>query len=279
MNRDPNAKLVLLKTAPFARFKNEVEALNLCQGHKSVRQLLDVTDSPQSMVLEFLDKNLYEASCEQQLNRQDIKRAGKAALEDVKPNNFLVNLGSGKSRFNEIKLGDLGDSVPEDVSTNTGQHMIGAPIYRAPEVMLNVRWTTAVDIWSLGATVSLFVTTLNVSLYAMKLTCYLLRRHIFVPDEVKPDDDRFPFLILMLQIKYFGPFPEKFFQLLDDEAAQVLRYISEQCNGTTNMFSQANSETINPEDRDFICYLMRPDPRDRPSSKEALAHPWLKDVC
>lgn len=83
VNRDPNAKFVLIKTAPLARFNNEVEALNLCQGHKSVRQLLDVTDSPQSMVLEFLDKNLYEASCEQQLNRQDIKRAGKAALEGL----------------------------------------------------------------------------------------------------------------------------------------------------------------------------------------------------
>ncbi|KAL9028602.1 MAG: hypothetical protein Q9196_003062 [Gyalolechia fulgens] len=208
------------------------------------------------MVVELLDKNLYQASCEQRLDRLDIKRAGKVALEglsllhgkkrahtDVKPDNLLVNLGSGHVRFSEIKLGDLGDSVAEDDPTNTGQHIIGAPIYRAPE-----------------------------------LICYLLRRHIFVPDGTEPDDDRFPFFVLMLQIKYFGPFPETFFQLLDEEGAQVLRHLSEQCNGTTDVFSQASSETISPEDKDFICYLMRLDPRDRPSSKEALTHSWFKDI-
>jgi serine/threonine protein kinase len=56
-----------------------------------------------------------------------------------------------------LNLSDLGDSVPEDISTNNGQHIISAPVYRAPEVMLNVRWTRAVDIWSLGATVRDFI--------------------------------------------------------------------------------------------------------------------------
>ncbi|KAI9845009.1 MAG: hypothetical protein M1837_005153 [Sclerophora amabilis] len=273
--RDPEEKVVLIKTAPLPRFNNEVEALELCRGQKSIRQLLDVTESPRSMVLEFLDTNLYSASGEQQLERQDVKRAIKAALEglavlhhdrrahtDMKPDNLLANRGSGESRFGDIKLGDLGDSVSEDVSTNTGQHIISAPIYRAPEVMLNIRWTTAVDIWSLGAT----------------LICYLLRRHIFVPRDVEPGDERFPFLVLMLQTKYFGPFPEKFFQLLDDEGAAVLRYVLNECDGETEIFSKAGPEKISREDKDFICYLMRPDPRDRPSSIEALRHPWLEDV-
>ncbi|MCJ1309219.1 hypothetical protein MMC25_002876 [Agyrium rufum] len=184
--RDPDEKIVLVKTAPWPRLKNEIEALELCRGNKYVRQLLDVADSPQSLVLEYLDKNLYEASCEQQLGRQDVKRVAKAALEglmvlhdnrrahtgqsraciladshqistkkngclDIKPDNLLANLGTGEFRFGDIKLADLGDSVPEDISTNTGQHIISAPIYRAPEVMPNVRWTTAVDICSLGA--------------------------------------------------------------------------------------------------------------------------------
>ncbi len=265
------------------------------------------------MVLEFLDKNLYEASCEQQLERQDVKRAVKSALEaltvlhnnkrahtgqsqvtilvnyfyistkgdditDIKPDNLLANFGSGKSQFGDIKLGDLGDSVSEDVSTNTGQHIISAPIYRAPEVMLNVPWTTAVDIWSLGATVSALILTLNACLLIIKAICYLLRRHIFVPNDVGPGDEGFPFLVLMLQNKYFGPFPEKFYQLLDDEGAEVLRYVSNECNGDTGLFSKASPEKIRPEDKDFICYLMRPDPRDRPSSDEALTHPWFKDV-
>jgi len=73
---------------------------------------------------------------------------------DIKPDNILVNEHNGNARSGTIQLGDLGDSVPEDVDTNNGEHIISAPIYRAPEVMLNARWTVAVDIWSLGATVS-----------------------------------------------------------------------------------------------------------------------------
>ena len=36
--------------------------------------------------------------------------------------------------------------------------------------------------------------------------------------------------------------------------------------------------TLTPDDKDFILYLMRPDPRDRPSAIDALMQPWLKSV-
>jgi casein kinase II subunit alpha len=73
---------------------------------------------------------------------------------DIKPNNIFANNSTGSARFGTIQLGDFRDSVPCEIATNNGDHIIGAPIYRAPEVMLNVRWTVAVDIWSLGATAS-----------------------------------------------------------------------------------------------------------------------------
>ena len=76
-------------------------------------------------------------------------------MVDIKPNNVLANNGTGYDRFDTIKLGDLGDSTAWNTATNDGGHIIGAPIYRAPEVMLNIPWTAAVDIWSLGATVRL----------------------------------------------------------------------------------------------------------------------------
>jgi casein kinase II subunit alpha len=145
--------------------------------------MVDVVDHPHSLVLEFLDKSLYEASCERRLERHDIKRAIRTVLDalaflhahkrahtgqkwasspwtdgrcitDIKPNNILANNGTGTARFGTIELGDFGDSVPWEIATNNGHHIMSAPIYRAPEVMLNARWTAAVDIWSLGATVS-----------------------------------------------------------------------------------------------------------------------------
>jgi len=173
---DPNSHVVLIKTAPPTRLENEIEALKLCRGHKSVRQLVDISDNPQSLVLEYLDKTLYDASCALdglavlhahkrahtgQYRAIALRRSSSSYLypwgADIKPDNILANNNTGNARFGTIQLGDLGDSVSEDANTNNGEHIISAPIYRAPEVMLNARWSVTVDIWSLGATVSSIV--------------------------------------------------------------------------------------------------------------------------
>jgi casein kinase II subunit alpha len=145
--------------------------------------------------------------------------------------------------------------------------------------MLNVKWTSAVDIWSLGATVRPLCLALTYRMHLLsskQAICYLLRRHIFVPNGLEPDDEHFALAVLMLQNKYFGPFPGNFFQLLDDEGAAVLRYVLKECGEQTDLFSKA--APLDVEDKDFICYLMKPDPRDRPSASEALSHEWLKEV-
>lgn len=68
---------------------------------------------------------------------------------DVKPDNILAKYG-------QYRLGDLGDSARADVLSNSGEHIIGPAILRAPEVSLGVPWTTKADIWAFGATVSGF---------------------------------------------------------------------------------------------------------------------------
>lgn len=88
------------------------------------------------------------------------KRHGQT---DVKPDNILVNYSvdnSSESRFRGVALGDCGDvhrvdlnADPRDMFKEDGQ-IIGAAIFRSPEAMLNLRWGTATDIWSLGTTVS-----------------------------------------------------------------------------------------------------------------------------
>ena len=99
-----------------------------------------------------------------------------------------------------------------------------------------------------------------------------------MPHGLEPRDEHFALAVLVLQNKYFGPFPEKFFQLLDDEGAAILRYVLDKCGEETQLFSMADSEKIDSDDKDFICYLMKPDPRDRPSATQALMHSWLKSV-
>ena len=76
---------------------------------------------------------------------------------DVKPDNILVNYGTGRNRFSDVQLGDFGDTfrVNPNADPNEDGHIIGAAIFRSPEAMLNLRWGTPTDIWSLGATVSI----------------------------------------------------------------------------------------------------------------------------
>ena len=99
-----------------------------------------------------------------------------------------------------------------------------------------------------------------------------------MPDGIEPEDELFALAVLMLQNKYFGPFPEKFFQLLDNESQTILSYVQEQCGDETEAFIKADPGTIDSDDKDFIFYLMKPDPRDRPSAIDALVHPWLIGV-
>ena len=82
-NSNPSAKAVLIKTGPSCRIRNESEVHKLCQGHDSIRQMVDVIDHPQSLVLEYLDRTVYDASCERKLERKDIKRAIKTALDGL----------------------------------------------------------------------------------------------------------------------------------------------------------------------------------------------------
>jgi len=59
-----------------------------------------------------------------------------------------------------------------------------------------------------------------------------------VPHGLEPGDELFALAVLILQNKYFGPFPKKFFQLLDDEGAAVLRNVLGQCGEETQSFAK-----------------------------------------
>jgi len=87
---------------------------------------------------------------------------------DIKADNLLANNDNGYARSGTTQIGDFGDSVLEGIATNNAEHIISAPIYRVPGVMLNARWTVAVDIGPLGATVS------SMALYRCLHKAYLL---------------------------------------------------------------------------------------------------------
>jgi serine/threonine protein kinase len=109
---------------------------------------------------------------------------------------------------------------------------IGTPMFRSPEAHLQMRWGTATDIWSFGATAS-FELSLYIELFHLGLILLLLQLislmygegfHIFRPD-VSVDHDEYEVKILMRHHICFGPFPESYEQIADQERLAVLVWI------------------------------------------------------
>jgi serine/threonine protein kinase len=65
----------------------------------------------------------------------------------------FVNFRSdeGDIRFDEVQLGDLGSCVRVDSSWATSGTLVGAPMWTAPEILMEIPWNTAADMWSFGA--------------------------------------------------------------------------------------------------------------------------------
>ena len=149
--------------------------------------------------------------------------------------------------------------------------------------MLNLIWGTPTDIWSLGATARippshciLIVVFHLILLTPVKLISLIWGEnwHIFKPSDIDPTDSAYPIEVLRRQDKYFGPFPLGYVSLADADRLDTLTIITESVEKRTP-FKMASSKEIAKDDRKFICKLMRPDPRDRPSAQVLLQDAWL----
>jgi serine/threonine protein kinase len=75
------------------------------------------------------------------------------SFSDVKPNNVFVNLQEGDSRFSDVQLGDLGGCYSMESEWARSGTVVGAPMWTSPEILMELPWNTAADIWSFGAMV------------------------------------------------------------------------------------------------------------------------------
>ncbi|KAK4414366.1 Cell division control protein 22 [Sesamum alatum] len=79
----------------------------------------------------------------------------KVLHRDLKPPNLLVDLGS-----NTVKLADFGLARTFDVPLPKYSTGISTRVYQAPELLLGMRYSNAVDIWSVGCIFAEMVTKL-----------------------------------------------------------------------------------------------------------------------
>ncbi|MCJ1248692.1 hypothetical protein MMC30_005911 [Trapelia coarctata] len=274
---DPPQQDVILKTARADLLENETAALKgYLRGHPSFRQLVDEIKDQTIGVFEFLSHDIQDVvhmQSEKKLKEREVKKVTEVLLKglvamhdrniahtDIKPNNVLVNINPDNT-LDTIKLIDLGDAVAVKSDTN---FPISGPSYRAPEAMFEQSWSVAVDLWSLGATVM-----------------YLLfGAHMFDPPGVEKDDLTYPLEVLIRQCAFFGPFPDKFAEVVNSDTMASVQYIEQTivARGGRAPYKRSLDTNFSKKALSFINKCMKLDPRDRVSAQELLNDGWLSGV-
>ncbi|KAH9213715.1 putative serine/threonine protein kinase [Leptodontidium sp. 2 PMI_412] len=280
VNQEEN--LVVLKAVEgHWRLHNERDILKRFQGRSpTIRPLLDEIEhpvEPPAIVLQYLDDDLSKASRKQRLTRSEIKYVARNILEaiqvlhkdgyvhtDIKPNNVVVNYGSGENRFAEVQLADFGGTVSIESEFARDGVPTGTSLFRAPEVHLEIPWGTAADIWSFGGTLINLIWGLNF--------------HIFGPEEPE-GHEMYDTKIVVLQHQWFGPFPISYKEITDEDTQEALVGImSAVPPEKLKPFRYIGEREICAADKDFVLKIMKLDPRDRPTAKELLQDAWFTET-
>ncbi|RMY84299.1 hypothetical protein D0861_07020 [Hortaea werneckii] len=275
---------VVLKCASPKRLEREKQVLEMFKGRACIRQFIDHAEDPRCLVLEHLQEDALRSATKAPISRRNIKSIARSILSaldalhangiihtDIKPDNILLNYDQEGTTVVEAKLADCGDAYEADLTTHPhgATHAIGAAIFRSPEALLGLPWSTSTDLPQ------------DLTLSPVKLISLFWGRgfHIFKPDAgVSADDPEFPAHVLMEQTRYFGPFPLRYKKLLDEESESILAaiHVLIEQEGTRKPFSLLEDEEILPEDKGFLSDIMQLDPLERPTARELLQHRWFE---
>ncbi|KAF1912983.1 putative serine/threonine protein kinase [Ampelomyces quisqualis] len=271
-------QVVIKSVKGHPRVENERSVLRRFQ-HRTpyLRPLIDEIDEPSipvTIALKYLQDDLLNASITKTLNRKELKFVLRCVLEalktlhedgfvhtDIKPNNVFVNLQEGDNRFTDVQLGDLGECYPSNSKWATSGTLVGAPIWSSPEILMELPWNTAADIWSFGA--------MLISLI------YGGDFNLFQPKGLTRDDEEYVGGIVEEQFKYFGPFPAKIAEIADLETVQGILLIMQSIpKEKTTPFKWTTEREVSKQDNVFISKIMKLDWRDRPTATELLDDEW-----
>jgi dual specificity tyrosine-phosphorylation-regulated kinase 2/3/4 len=173
---------------------------------------------------------------------------------DLKPENILLRNATRAA----IKVIDFGSScfTPEQIYT-----YIQSRFYRAPEIMLGIPYTPAIDIWSFG--------------------CILVELYTGYP--VFPGESENDQMLRIMEV--LGPPPgdlikissrkKHFFDV--DEKPRLLPNSKGKIRYPGTRPLHEIIETHDPSFVDFVAQSLTWDPRHRPTADALFGHPWLSE--
>ncbi|XP_062871934.1 dual specificity tyrosine-phosphorylation-regulated kinase 4-like [Trichomycterus rosablanca] len=176
----------------------------------------------------------------------------KIVHADLKPENIAMSL----QKPDGIKVIDFGFSCFERLQEFP---RVGTRIYRAPEVMVRKRYTTAIDMWSLGCTL--------VKLYTGE--------HPFNGEREVDIMSRMMEVLGKPPSEYISSRKELFF----DSKGRRIR-ILEHDGQIRGIGSKNLPSVLNTDDKLFLDFIKRClvwDPSKRLTAQEALKHKWTKE--
>jgi casein kinase II subunit alpha len=106
--------------------------------------------------------------------------------------------------------------------------------------------------------------------------------HIFKPSDLslEPGSESYALQVLTNQVNFFGPVPLKYQEIADEDALNVLTMVINHVRDiqTPKPFVMAEDPELSVEDRDFLCRIMKFDPRDRPTAGKLLKDGWFDEL-
>ncbi|CAD5234962.1 unnamed protein product [Bursaphelenchus xylophilus] len=141
----------LLKKMNHPNLARFIDAFITESNHQYIRIVFERCDFDLSRYLHELPMNMGEAQCKylsvQLLRGVDFLHSYGILHRDIKPQNILVN------RDHQVKITDFGLSRTYSLHTTFTSKTVTL-WYRCPEVLLQCKYNTAVDIWSTACVIA-----------------------------------------------------------------------------------------------------------------------------
>ncbi|KAK3374602.1 serine/threonine protein kinase [Podospora didyma] len=244
-----DSQVIVKSVTGHLGIENEQDVLKRFRSRAPYRPLIDEIEDPAqptTIVLKHLDDQLLDASVKKTLNRKEIKYVSRRVLE------ALSILHKDGYVHTDVKLDNIFINYEED-DGNDDVRFSDVELGDF-ETLMDLPWNTATNIWSFGTS----------------------DFNIFRPKTARPKDEDYRLEMLKSQFRYFGPWPGKIREILDEVTIMsLLKFLGLIPPSTMSPFRYVTEREVVKEDKEFIPKIMQMDWRDRPAAKQLLEDKWF----